>query len=121
MIRTRRGFLAGLGALLAAPAIVRASSLMPVKMLAIDYDITDTGFTTENLIIRGYERFLIGWYDPSAVFGTAPYPSSVIRDPATGFIAVDALHPRFAHAELWASPTRDHRLVTPTSTESHDA
>lgn len=29
----RRGFLTGLGALIAAPAIVRASSLMPVKAL----------------------------------------------------------------------------------------
>jgi hypothetical protein len=28
---SRRGFLAGIGALFAAPAIVRASSLMPVK------------------------------------------------------------------------------------------
>ena len=31
MITTRRSLLTGLGALLAAPAIVRASSLMPVK------------------------------------------------------------------------------------------
>lgn len=31
MITTRRALLTGLGALLAAPAIVRASSLMPVK------------------------------------------------------------------------------------------
>jgi len=30
---TRRGFLIGLGALLAAPAIVRATSIMPVKAL----------------------------------------------------------------------------------------
>ena len=30
---SRRGFIAGLGALIAAPAIVRASSLMPVKAL----------------------------------------------------------------------------------------
>jgi Protein of unknown function (DUF1565) len=31
----RRGFLAGLGALIAAPAIVRASSLMPVRRLPL--------------------------------------------------------------------------------------
>lgn len=31
IVPTRRGFLAGLGTLLAAPAIVRASSLMPVR------------------------------------------------------------------------------------------
>ncbi len=30
---TRRGFLFGLGALLAAPAIVRAESLMPVRAI----------------------------------------------------------------------------------------
>ncbi len=33
MILARRGFLFGLGALLAAPAIVRASSLMPVRAI----------------------------------------------------------------------------------------
>ena len=33
MIIARRGFLAGLGSLFAAPAIVRAESLMPVKLV----------------------------------------------------------------------------------------
>jgi hypothetical protein len=33
MILARRGFLFGLGAMLAAPAIVRASSLMPVRAI----------------------------------------------------------------------------------------
>lgn len=33
---TRRGFLTGLSSLLAAPAIVRASSLMPVKVMPWD-------------------------------------------------------------------------------------
>jgi hypothetical protein len=33
MILARRGFLFGLGALLAAPAIVRAESLMPVRAI----------------------------------------------------------------------------------------
>lgn len=33
MVITRRGLITGLASLLAAPAIVRASSLMPVKML----------------------------------------------------------------------------------------
>ena len=36
---SRRGFLAGLGALIAAPAIVRASSLMPVSAIE-RYDIS---------------------------------------------------------------------------------
>lgn len=40
MIETsRRGLLAGLGALIAAPAIVRATSVMPVKSL----DLLDLG------------------------------------------------------------------------------
>lgn len=34
MLLSRRGLLSGFGALLAAPAIVRASSLMPVKALS---------------------------------------------------------------------------------------
>lgn len=37
MMLSRRGLIAGLGALLAAPAIVRASSLMPVKAFASPY------------------------------------------------------------------------------------
>jgi hypothetical protein len=32
--QSRRGFLTGLGAVICAPAIVRASSLMPVKIIA---------------------------------------------------------------------------------------
>lgn len=37
MIQTRRGFIAGLGAcLITAPAIVRAGSLMPVKVMLDD-------------------------------------------------------------------------------------
>jgi hypothetical protein len=35
MQATRRGFLIGAGAVLAAPAIVRASSLMPVKAMGL--------------------------------------------------------------------------------------
>lgn len=35
LILPRRSFLAGLGALVAAPAIVRAESLMPIKTLEI--------------------------------------------------------------------------------------
>lgn len=37
IIRSRRGFIAGLGALfIAAPAIVRATSIMPVKAISIE-------------------------------------------------------------------------------------
>ena len=33
---SRRGFIGGLGALIAAPAIVRAASLMPVRGIVMD-------------------------------------------------------------------------------------
>jgi len=36
IVPTRRGFLAGLGALIAAPAIVRIQNIMPVKALKIE-------------------------------------------------------------------------------------
>jgi hypothetical protein len=44
---SRRGFITGLAALVAAPAIVRASSLMPVRSIAslgaIEYQVMDLG------------------------------------------------------------------------------
>ena len=43
MIHTRRKFLIGLGSLLAAPAIVHAGNLMPVKALRIGGNILDAG------------------------------------------------------------------------------
>ena len=36
MIIQRRSFIAGLGSLIAAPAIVRAASLMPVRAIMVD-------------------------------------------------------------------------------------
>ena len=58
----RRGFLAGFAALLAAPAIVRAESLMKVvapKLITPD----DADFTTDDLEVRAYESFAISWHD----------------------------------------------------------
>lgn len=52
----RRSFITGLGAaLIAAPAIVRAGSLMPVRNMLI------TDFTTENMIVKCTEvhRFMV--------------------------------------------------------------
>jgi hypothetical protein len=48
MISTRRAFLTGMVSLIASPAIVRASSLMPVKIIKpeiiqINYGIARTG------------------------------------------------------------------------------
>jgi|SRR5580658_2603149 hypothetical protein len=66
----RRGFLAGLGALLAAPAIVRAESIMRVatpKLITPD----DAEFTTDNLKVRAYESFALGWHDWRGTWGSA--------------------------------------------------
>ena len=54
---TRRGFITGLGSLfLAAPAIVRASSLMPIKALSLDLmtdgDVYSLG-RIRNLLLPG--------------------------------------------------------------------
>lgn len=52
----RRSFITGLGAaLIAAPAIVRVGSLMPVRNMLI------TDFTTENMIVKCTEvhRFMV--------------------------------------------------------------
>lgn len=57
---TRRSVLRGLSALVCAPAIVRASSLMPVKAWADDYElgwtITDpiTGLTTRGTFAKQF-------------------------------------------------------------------
>lgn len=61
----RRRFLTGVGALIAAPAIVRASSLMPIFVMPAGGD-----FTTDNLLIHATERYVWGYYDPNAFFGT---------------------------------------------------
>jgi hypothetical protein len=58
MITSRRSFLVGLGALIAAPAIVRASVIMPVKPMLILPEakvITDLTFP-----IEGFAR-VAGW------------------------------------------------------------
>lgn len=51
IVPTRRGFLAGLGALIAAPAIVHASNIMPVRMMpGLD---PDGGYLVPEPFIRG--------------------------------------------------------------------
>jgi hypothetical protein len=50
MIIQRRNFIAGLGALIAAPAIVRAASLMPVRALSnFDWEITVPAIPVKDL------------------------------------------------------------------------
>lgn len=71
MIIHRRGMLTGLGALICAPAIVRASSLMPVKAFST-WDASDITYTAteggpiEYFIVydkRGFGRWG-GWGHP---------------------------------------------------------
>ena len=58
----RRGFIAGLAGLLATPAIVRATSLMPVSVPKLP----------------GSSIWLVGWND-MPVFGIYPDADNVIR------------------------------------------
>lgn len=46
---TRRGFLTGLGAVICAPAIVRASSLMPIKVLVPEQGLAHVIFQNLDL------------------------------------------------------------------------
>ena len=60
--QSRRGFITGLISLVAAPAIVRAGSLMPVKGDPLDWrkairDGMAGDFETDNLMVRAYERY----------------------------------------------------------------
>ena len=69
MISTRRAFLTGMFSLVASPAIVRASSLMPVKIIEpeiiqIGYGITRTGSgvcltTIRDLLLPGLKNTLL--------------------------------------------------------------
>lgn len=56
MIATRRSFL---GFLAAAPFVVKASSLMPVRALFVVPDMA-VDFTTENLSVSAMERYSVG-------------------------------------------------------------
>ncbi len=61
MIQSRRGFIAGLGALfVAAPAIVRATSLMPVKAISIGDLLAQRMAAAEAEMIRHITNNLYG-------------------------------------------------------------
>lgn len=65
----RRTFLSGLFSALAAPAIVRAGALMPIKgkRLAVLHKASRLGKTTEAFFFQGKE-ILLDWYrDPSMI------------------------------------------------------
>jgi len=56
MFLARRGFLTGLASALSAPAIVRISSLMPVKVMPPGIGEYDFGCDD---LVRAYEKFSI--------------------------------------------------------------
>jgi hypothetical protein len=62
MLISRRGLITGLGSILAAPAIVRASSIMPVKAWADRVVWTGDGITT-NCVITAVCEYQGKWYE----------------------------------------------------------
>jgi hypothetical protein len=61
LILPRRKFLTGLFGLVAAPAVVKASSLMPVKSVVED-------FTTDGLLVSATERYTYGYQEFGQTF-----------------------------------------------------
>ena len=81
MILSRRGFLAGLGAALAAPAVIRTPGLlMPVRSIVPAIEplllltppplVMEYEFTTENLLAKMTKRYSCSWSDWRNTFGT---------------------------------------------------
>lgn len=86
----RRGFLTGLAAAFAAPAIVKASSLMPVKSYS-DVDIYK--LLAER--IWEAEKILRASMAQNIFYGTADAPLQF-----TGFKSATAFDPRFSFKEI---------------------
>ncbi len=59
MIASRRSFLFGASAFLAAPAIVRVSALMPISVPKTAWYLDD--FSTDMLRVRATERYGMGY------------------------------------------------------------
>ena len=80
MIIGRRGFLGGILAACAAPAIVRIASIMPVKTLPEELALAGD-FCTENLIVNATERYSIIYIDPrfAKSMYTAIFPQWTFR------------------------------------------
>lgn len=72
----RRGFLTGLSALIAAPAIVRAGNLMPIKVMPIELEVY--GASPAMLALDGIEYLeglsmrLLTWEEDAIVFTRIP-------------------------------------------------
>jgi len=76
----RRGFLKGLAALVAAPAIVRAASIMPVRTPKLVVPAAD--FSTDSILIKSYARYAISWTDWRAVYSSFPTQHSALFEAA---------------------------------------
>lgn len=63
----RRGLITGLISLAAAPAIVRASSLMPVKVIKSEISI----YELMQIILKANERVVLGMLENSIMYGTS--------------------------------------------------
>ncbi len=72
-MHSRRGFLFAAASFLAAPAIVRATSIMPVKSFSTD--VLDS--STDDLVVKSTERYAYGfigrglWLDLEAAYNDA--------------------------------------------------
>lgn len=77
---SRRSFLRAALFVAAAPIIVRASSLMPVRALreydVADFIVPDTEFVTEISLCRGIERYSFGIAEWRSAFG----PGGVLNE-----------------------------------------
>ncbi len=66
----RRDFLRGLLAV-AAPAIVSAVNIMPVRALVKDWELVQAWeISTDNLLAEAHEQFSYGWVDVRGVFAS---------------------------------------------------
>lgn len=96
MITTRRRFLAGLGALLAAPAIVRVAAIMPVRAIKPHVltweDILMIRAKAEAVAIKpvdGYYRFPISKSALEGIFNLSTMQAETNRHARRRMTAVD--------------------------------
>ena len=81
IIQSRRGFIAGLTSLIAAPAVVKASSIMPVKL--IDWSVSQPIKTNRLLTMREIMREAVRLYENSNIFierVDSQYPKLYVND-----------------------------------------
>jgi hypothetical protein len=86
MIQSRRGFISGLGALfVAAPAIVRAASIMPVKAIedaASEWSPFYTIYPIGKIFIESTARGYGDWFERLFVDGIPIIPDGTFNVPS---------------------------------------